>query len=147
VSDIADVPANAPVRIVARPHASMWSPVEILSLAEAACLYWPHGPLTTKSLRTAARDGSLAVTWIAGKVFTSPQAIAEMTKPSRSGRPRDWRAARSDSAGEPPLRSETGQALMRRVAEEKARLKPKLNRRDGARGKPQRGDNPRDACE
>jgi ATP-dependent Zn protease len=53
-------------RIDQRPHPDQWSDDELLSLPEAAALFWPDGPLTTASLHTAPRDGQLAVAKSAG---------------------------------------------------------------------------------
>lgn len=50
----------------------------MLTLPEAAALFWPAGPITTNTLRTAGRDGSLAITKVAGKFFTTPMAIRRM---------------------------------------------------------------------
>jgi hypothetical protein len=81
-----------PPRIVERPSPVDWKDDELLSLVEAAALFWPHGgPLTATSLRTAVRDGKLEVVEIAGKLLTTKIAIARMsvcglrTKPAGSG--------------------------------------------------------------
>ncbi len=50
----------------------------MLTLPEAAALFWPAGPISTNTLRTAARDGTLAITKVAGKFFTTPLAIRRM---------------------------------------------------------------------
>jgi len=44
-----------PRRVAARPDPQMWSPGELMTFAEAAALFWPDGPLTASSLRTAFR--------------------------------------------------------------------------------------------
>ncbi len=67
-----------PSRLSSRPHPADWDPEDPITLQEAACLFWPQGPLTTKSLRTAVRDGQLAVAIVAGKMFTCPRAVREM---------------------------------------------------------------------
>lgn len=70
-----------PARIAERPDPSDWNGSELLTLQEAAALFWPGGaPLGVSSLRTAVRDRKLAVTWVAGKVFTTPSAIARMSE-------------------------------------------------------------------
>lgn len=51
----------------------------MLTLPEAASLFWPEGPLTVTSLRTAVRDGLLDVTCIARKLLTTKAAIRRMT--------------------------------------------------------------------
>jgi hypothetical protein len=67
-----------PPRIERRPLPEDWRDDELLTLAEAAALFWPDGPLTTTSLRTAVRDGQLEVAEIAGKLLTTKVAIARM---------------------------------------------------------------------
>lgn len=67
-----------PPRIAARPRVEEWADDELLTLPEAAALFWPAGPITTNTLRTAGRDGTLAITKVAGKFFTTPMAIRRM---------------------------------------------------------------------
>jgi hypothetical protein len=69
-----------PPRVAARPSPDQWSEDELMSLPEAAALLWPDpdAPLSTRSLRTAERDGQLAVFVIAGKMLTTRRALAEM---------------------------------------------------------------------
>jgi hypothetical protein len=71
-------------RVLARPDPAQWSEDELLSLPEAAALFWPSGPLTTASLRTAVRDGKLKICVIASKHFTSRSEIEEMTRNMRT---------------------------------------------------------------
>jgi hypothetical protein len=70
--------APTPPRIAERPSPHDWSDDELLTLPEAAALFWPAGPLSTRSLRTAKRHGQLAVVMIAGKMLTNKRALAEM---------------------------------------------------------------------
>ena len=65
-------------RVRERPDPDSWGEDELVTLAEAAELYWPQGPLCTASLRTAARDGQLAIAAIAGKFMTTKRALKEM---------------------------------------------------------------------
>lgn len=67
-----------PPRIADRPRVEEWADDELLTLPEAAALFWPAGPITTNTLRTAERDGTLTVTKVAGKFFTTPMAIRRM---------------------------------------------------------------------
>lgn len=68
-------------RVLERPLPSQWNPEELLSLPEAAALFWPTGgPITVTSLRTAVRQNKLEVAEIAGKLFTSPSAIGRMSR-------------------------------------------------------------------
>lgn len=80
-----------PHRALDRPSVEDWGREEPMTLSEAAFVFWPRGPLTTKSLRTAVRDGQLAVAIVAGKLFTCPRAIKEMlvytTRSARVPRP------------------------------------------------------------
>jgi hypothetical protein len=62
-------------RVLARPDPDQWAADELLTLPEAAQLMWPNGPLCTASLRTAARDGRLVITVIAGKHLTTKAAL------------------------------------------------------------------------
>ncbi len=90
-------------RVAARPDPAQWRDDELMTLDEAARLYWPDGLLTVKSLRTEVSNGHLAVARIAGKLFTSPAAIKRMTvcvarapEPGRSrGRSRKLAEARA----------------------------------------------------
>jgi hypothetical protein len=67
-----------PERVRARPDPDQWGENELMTLAEAAALFWPGGLLTTTSLRTAVRDRRLDVAEIAGKILTNKQAIERM---------------------------------------------------------------------
>jgi hypothetical protein len=61
-------PVAVPLRLARWPDPSQWSDTELMSLYEAAALFWPEGPLTVTSLRTAVRDGQLAIAEIAGNL-------------------------------------------------------------------------------
>jgi hypothetical protein len=65
-------------RVVARPNPDDWKEDELMTLPEAAALFWPDGPLTTHSLRVAVRDGVLAVAVVAGRHLTTRRAITSM---------------------------------------------------------------------
>lgn len=69
-----------PARVAERPEPAQWNPEEFLTLGEAAALFWPRGPIREASLRTARRDGQLAVARIAGKLLTTRSAVEEMTR-------------------------------------------------------------------
>jgi hypothetical protein len=81
--DEGPVRPKLPTRIAERPRPEDWDDDELLTLAEAASLFWPRGPLTASSLRTAYRNGELAVVQIARKLFTTKDSIREMTGPKR----------------------------------------------------------------
>ncbi len=70
---------GVPARVKARPDPAQWTQTELMTLCEAAHLFWPDGPLTTTSLRTAVRDRSLDVAEVAGKILTSKTAIERMS--------------------------------------------------------------------
>ncbi len=53
---------------------------ELISFREAVEIFWPNGPLSVSSLRTAERDGLLAVAFIAGRLYTTKAALREMTR-------------------------------------------------------------------
>jgi hypothetical protein len=65
-------------RVCARPDPAAWREDELMTLGEAAALFWPDGPLTETTLRTAVRDQRLSIAKIAGKFFTTKRAIAAL---------------------------------------------------------------------
>lgn len=67
------------LRVGKRPDPAQWTDTELMTLFEAAALFWPDGPLSVSSLRTAVADDKLAVVEIAGKLLTSKAAISEMS--------------------------------------------------------------------
>lgn len=70
---------SAPARVQARPDPAAWELDELMSLPEAAALFWPAGPLSTHSLRVAVRDGALPVTIVAGKILTTRRSVLSMS--------------------------------------------------------------------
>lgn len=70
---------TVPARIQARPSPEQWGEDDLLSLPEAASLFWPEGPLSVSSLRVAVRDGVLPVTVVAGKILTTKRAVLSMS--------------------------------------------------------------------
>ncbi|MBB3020402.1 hypothetical protein FHR70_003483 [Microvirga lupini] len=66
-------------RVAARPDPALWREDELLSLGEAVALFWPDGPLSVSSLRTAIRDGRLPVSVVAGKFFVTPLALRALS--------------------------------------------------------------------
>lgn len=86
-----------------------------MTLVEAAALFFPDGPLTVRSFRTAANNGQLAVARVAGKDMTTPAAVRELLTP----RPRDCKSP-ADSG------SNSAQAACKRTLEE---LRASLRRR------------------
>lgn len=83
---------SLPARILERPHPHLWGDDELLTLPEAAALFWPQGPLATRSLRTAVRAGQLGTVTIAGKMLTTKRQLARMAecenrRPARPAEP------------------------------------------------------------
>ena len=76
-----------PPRIADRPRPEQWGPDELLTLPEAAALFWPCGPLSTRSLRTAVRDRQLATVTIAGKMLTTKRHLTRMSEPAANVSP------------------------------------------------------------
>ena len=74
------VVGRKPPRIAAKPSPTDWGPDDLLTLAEAAALFWPDGPLSEKSLRTVVRDSGLRHLRLAGKLFTTRSAIEAMCR-------------------------------------------------------------------
>jgi hypothetical protein len=115
-----------PARIASRPNPSQWGREELLTLDEAAALCWPEGPITVRTLRTAVRDGVLGVAWIAGKVFTSLEALEDMsrcrTKPAPPEAATEAAHAAPAAPKGQPGRNAATEALLAEIAAQKARL-------------------------
>jgi hypothetical protein len=107
-----------PHRVAKRPSPDDWQENEILTLPEAAALFWPDGPLTTTSLRTAVRDRQLEVAIIAGKFLTTKSAIHRMStckllKDADCGEPEEIDSAPPRTVAELRRRLSKGEALAR----------------------------------
>lgn len=114
-----DTGGATPSRIAARPDPDGWGLDELLTYAEAAALHWPDGPLTARSLRTAADDGRLPVVVIARKKFTSRRAVQEMCRCAPTNRKPDLDApSPTGQPGESPDDGAYGR-LMRKLREPK----------------------------
>lgn len=98
---------NIPQRIARRPNPSQWGLDELLTLEEAAALHWPQGrgPLTARSLRTAADAGVLGTVLIARKKMTTRRQINEMSRCERTS------ASRSPPATAGGRRPDIGMTL------------------------------------
>ena len=70
-------------RAKARPDPAQWGEDEVMTLVEAAAVFFPEGPLTLSSLRRAAAAGTLEIAKVVGKDLTTPRAIRKLVKPSR----------------------------------------------------------------
>ncbi|MEA2896139.1 MAG: hypothetical protein QOJ84_1754 [Bradyrhizobium sp.] len=86
-----------PERVARRPHPVQWSEDELLALHEAVALLWPGGPVTVSSLRTAIAAGDLAHARIAGRIFTTRAALAEMAACRRTAAADGGAAGREDA--------------------------------------------------
>jgi hypothetical protein len=74
---------DALLRVRHRPNPQDWADDELMTLAEAAALFFPTGhPLTLSSLRNATRAGQLAIVTVAGKHLTTPRAVKVLVTPS-----------------------------------------------------------------
>jgi hypothetical protein len=70
--------ANSP-RVRERPDPQTWEMDELLTVAEAVELHWPNGPITVPTLRTAIRQGQLAVCRIAGKFYLTRRCLLALS--------------------------------------------------------------------
>jgi hypothetical protein len=113
---------NIPERVRARPRSSLWSCDELITLPEAATLFWPHGPVTLTTLRTAVRDGDLHVARIAGKFFTTKAAIGRMTTPRPQPGPPP---AQPQPAPAPAPLSSPVDPVLERIRERQERVRSK----------------------
>jgi hypothetical protein len=69
------------IRVRGRPRPELWNDDEPMTLAEAVAVFFPNGPLTLSSLRTAVCAGQLAVVRVAGKDLTTPKAVKQLVTP------------------------------------------------------------------
>lgn len=110
-----------PARIVAKNDPAAWSDDALLTIPEAAALFWPAGPLTELSLRTAIRQRRLAVSVIAGKHFVTPAALRQMAKPEVRAGP---------APDPPPAAANAGPSagdLLLRLREDRQRLRRQVS--------------------
>ncbi|MEH2524199.1 hypothetical protein V1288_002108 [Bradyrhizobium sp. AZCC 2176] len=80
-------------RVEARPTPESWDMDELMTLKEAVDLHWPQGPITVATLRTAIRDGQLAVCAIAGKFFLTRRLLLGLSTGRVLPRSREARAS------------------------------------------------------
>ncbi len=66
---------RVPPRIVERPRVEEWTDDELMTLPEAAALFWPAGPITTNTLRTAGTRWQPRDHQGRGQVLHHPMAI------------------------------------------------------------------------
>jgi hypothetical protein len=79
-----DTPVEPPPRVRERPDPKDWEDREPMTLAEAAALLWPRGPITAATLRTAYRQGALEVVLVARKLLVTKAQIADMLDGART---------------------------------------------------------------
>gem|GEM_PF-3101878 len=104
-----------PPRILAKPEISSWGMDDLMTLAEIAALHWPHGPLTARSLRTAADAGQLPVVIVARKLLTSRRALQEMSRCQARTPPETARKPVPVSAPHKTSTEDAYQRLMREI--------------------------------
>jgi hypothetical protein len=61
-------------RAKARPDPAQWGEDEVMTLLEAAAVFFPEGPLTLSSLRRAAAAWIIEKAKVMGKELTTPTA-------------------------------------------------------------------------
>jgi hypothetical protein len=69
-----------PPRVMARPEPSQWQETELMSLPEAAALFWPDGLLSVANLRKLVASRRLAHVRLTRKVLTSKASIIRMSE-------------------------------------------------------------------
>src|SRR6266478_1338595 len=75
-------------RVKLRSSPRDWADDELLTLSEAAALFFPSGyPLNVSSLRNAKRAGQLAIVKVAGKHLTTPRAVKVLVTPCPVAKP------------------------------------------------------------
>jgi hypothetical protein len=67
-------------RVRERPDPRAWGMDELLTITEAVELHWPNGPITAATIRTAIRQGQLAVCRIAGKFFLTRRCLLALSE-------------------------------------------------------------------
>ena len=76
-------------RLTDRPDVADWQDDELVTLAEAAALFFPRGPMTANALRIAFHRGELAGAVVCGRIFTTPRGVGDLsTVRLGPGRPR-----------------------------------------------------------
>lgn len=140
-------PRHPLIRVHLRPALAQWEGDEGITLAEAVALFFPDGPLTIKSLRAAAKKGQLAVKRIAGRDFTTPDAMREMLKPhlrvppSRDATGRPAVQTAPIDTQRPAQRSAAHESVLETVRELNETMRER-DRQDRAKAKAER-DKPR----
>jgi hypothetical protein len=67
-----------PRRIAAQGDPAAYSDEDLFTLAEAAALLYPEGPITESFLRTSYRKGLLEVVLLNRKLLTTKRCVREM---------------------------------------------------------------------
>jgi hypothetical protein len=74
-------------RVRARPRPEDWTDDETMTLIEAVGVFFPDGPLTLSSLRTAIDARKLDIVTVAGKHLTTPRAVRKLVTPCPAAKP------------------------------------------------------------
>lgn len=67
-------------RVAERPDPSAWGEDELMSLNEAARLFWPGGFITERNLRHAVRAGRLPISRLSGKHLVTRRALSRLSE-------------------------------------------------------------------
>jgi hypothetical protein len=87
---------RATARVAARPDPDAWGDDELMTLAEAAALFWPQGPISERTLRCAIRDSRLPISKVARRFFVTKIALRELSKCELVAKSRGAPATRAD---------------------------------------------------
>lgn len=96
-------------RVERRPNPADWPDDEPMTLKEIIAVFYPDGPLTVASLRSAISAGRLTPSVVAGKHFITPAQLRALFTPLKVSRPcpaaQKDRASISAPAGSTPARA------------------------------------------
>jgi hypothetical protein len=68
-------------RVDRRPEPANWGDDDDMTLAEYIAVFWPEGPLTINTLRTAIKRGDLTAAWVRGLWFVTPAQVRALFQP------------------------------------------------------------------
>lgn len=67
-------------RVKLRPNPEDWGARDLITLREAVRIFWPNGPFTIRSLRTAVGQNALGTIKRNRRLFTTREAIEAWTR-------------------------------------------------------------------
>lgn len=67
------------LRVAARPDPASWADDELMTLGEAAALFWPDGFFTERQLRLAVKNGRIPISQVNGKFFVTRNALRSLS--------------------------------------------------------------------